>query len=103
MTTPTNTVARHPDAMMTDLQDAVTLAADLRVDAELATAISVTTAEVEYARSAEDRARDAFVQARAIGTKDEYLDADRAYSKARSQHLDSLARLADLKLQAGGK
>lgn len=70
------------------------------IDPELATAISVTTAEVEYAKAAEERAQEAFVQARAIGTRQEYLDADRAYSKARTQHLDALARLADLQVQA---
>lgn len=70
------------------------------IDPVLATAISVTTAEVEYARTAEERVKEAFVEARAIGTRQEYLDADSAHSKARTQHLDALARLADLKVQA---
>lgn len=63
---------------MSDLQDAVTLAND----AELATAISVTTTELEHVRALQ----------RLRGHRDMRLVDD---------ELEVLARLADLKVQAG--
>lgn len=64
------------------LQDAVTLAADLRIDAELQTAITYTKVELGHVR--------ALLKHR--GGKDQRLVED---------ELQVLARLADLKLQAG--
>jgi hypothetical protein len=65
---------------MSELQDAVTLAADLRGDAELETTITTTQVELGYVRQLLEHR----------GGRDQRLVAD---------ELEVLARLADLKLQ----
>lgn len=73
------------------------------IDPELATAISVTSAEVEYAKSVVRRTQGTYETLQYIGSQEQYQQAERAYSKARDQHLEALARLADLKVQAGAQ
>lgn len=68
--------------MTPELQDAVTLSQEMRVDAELQTAITMTTVELTYVR--------ALLKIR--GGCDQRLVSD---------ELEVLARLADLKVQAG--
>jgi hypothetical protein len=89
--------------MSASLQDAVVLAPDLTTDAELETAISVTSAECKYAESVVTRTKGAYETIRHIGTQEQYREAERAYAKARDQLLDALARLADLRLQASNQ
>lgn len=74
------------------------------IDPVLATAISVTTAEVEYAKSQHQLAEKAHLVALSFkGKTDRWLETQRIYARARDQHLDALARLADLKVQAGAQ
>lgn len=67
---------------MSDLQDAVALAQDPRIDAELRAAITTTEVELWYVRQ--------LLKLR--GGRDQRLISD---------ELEVLARLADLTLQAG--